>query len=195
MKRLFLAVDLSISVVEKLVVLQEDLQRKFNARLDDGLNMRWVDAPNIHLTLKFLGETDEALLPMIAQTLEKLGQPLFPFEVECQGVGCFPDPSKPRVLWAGMDTRGGEVLGLLQQAIERDLGELGIAEEQREFLPHITLGRVRATKAIDFSEIIDGFSDMKFGKSYIKDLILYESRLELRGPKYVVLERFPLGNS
>src|SRR5690554_2341427 len=128
MKRLFIAVDLSIGVVEKLVVLQEDLQRQFSARLGDGLNMRWVDAPNIHLTLKFLGETDEALLPMIGQTLAKLGQPLFPFEVECQGMGAFPDASRPRVLWAGMDTRGGEVLGLLQQAIERDLSELGIAE-------------------------------------------------------------------
>ncbi len=195
MKRLFIAVDLSIAVVEKLAILQEDLQRQFSSRVGDGLNVRWVEAPNIHLTLKFLGETEDALLPMIAQKLEKLGQPLFPFEVECQGVGFFPDISRPRILWAGMDTRGGEVLGLLQQAVERDLEELGIAEETREFLPHITLGRVRTTKAVDVSETIERFSDMRFGKSYIKDIVLYESRLEHRGPRYIVLERFPLGNT
>ncbi|MBA2662774.1 MAG: RNA 2',3'-cyclic phosphodiesterase [Bradymonadaceae bacterium] len=193
MKRLFLAVDLSIAVVEKLAILQEDIQRHLGARGDEGVSVRWVDAPNIHLTLKFLGETEEDLLPMIAETIARLGKPLFPFEVECRGFGCFPAPNKPRILWAGIDARGGEVLGLLQQAIERDLDELGFATEFREFKAHVTLGRVKSTQTIDLSELVERYANMKFGKSYIKDLILYESKLDHRGPHYHVLDRFALG--
>jgi RNA 2',3'-cyclic 3'-phosphodiesterase len=191
-KRLFLAVDLAINVVEQLVLLQDELAEAI-ATLDTPFDVRWVEAPNIHLTLKFLGATDEALIPMIASTVDRLAAPLFPFEVECRGVGCFPDPRRPRILYAGLDAKGGEVLGLLEQALQRDLGELGVEADDREFKPHITLGRVKSQTAPTMETVLPNYQTMRFGKSYIKDIILFESLLSSRGPRYEVVHRFALG--
>jgi RNA 2',3'-cyclic 3'-phosphodiesterase len=193
MKRLFLAVDLSISVVEELILFQDELKKKVRA-LDPPLEVRWVEAPNIHLTLKFLGATEEPLIPMIRDTVQSLSDPLFPFEVECRDVGAFPAPKKPRIIWAGLDKKGGEVLGLLQQAVERDLGELGVAEETREFRPHITLGRVKSRHSPSLEDTLIDYEGIQFGRSYIKDLVLFESILDHRGPRYEVIERFALGS-
>ncbi|MFU8802739.1 MAG: RNA 2',3'-cyclic phosphodiesterase [Bradymonadaceae bacterium] len=193
MKRLFLAVDLSITVVEEIILFQEDLRKKIHAH-DDSVDVRWVEAPNIHLTLKFLGPTEAPLISMIRNTVENLANPLFPFEVECREVGCFPSPKKPRIIWAGLDKKSSEVLGLLQQAVERDLAELGIAEESREFKPHITLGRIKSTRAPELESILADYAGIQFGRSYIKDLVLFESILDHRGPRYEVIERFALGS-
>ena len=193
MKRLFLAVDLAISVVEQLAVLQEEMQSYIQSELPET-RVRWVDAANIHLTLKFLGATDEPLIPMLTETMEELVKPLFPFEVECRSLGCFPKPQKPRILWTGLDPKSSEVLSLLQQAIERDLEELGFPADPRPFRPHITLGRVKSREAPDMTPAVERFADTRFGQSYIKDIALFESVLHPSGPEYRVLNRFTLGN-
>lgn len=190
MARLFIAVDLAISVVERLARLQTE----WSSRIDsDDVRTKWVEPPNIHVTLKFLGETDDALVPMLDEVLEQLVKPLFPFEVGCQRVGAFPDARRPRILWAGLDQKGGEVMGLLQQTIERDIETLGFAPEDRDFKAHVTLGRVKSRQAFDMSLIIDEFSTYDFGRSYIKDLILYRSELTPSGARYDVVSRYPLG--
>lgn len=190
MKRLFIAVDLSIRVVERLA----NLQTQLDGRLDDGVRVKWTEPQNIHLTLKFLGDTDDALVPMLRDVLSNLVGPLFPFEVESRGIGCFPRPDKPRILWAGFDGQGAEVLTLLQQALERDLADLGIEEENRAFKPHVTLGRVKSRQKPSLEHVFDGFRDASWGKSYIKDLILFESTLDHTGATYHVIDRFPLGS-
>ena len=192
-RRLFIAVDLSISVVERLILFQDELQNKLRGAFGDDLSVRWTDAENIHLTLKFLGDTSDALVSMLESSIASLAEPLFPFEVECRGFGAFPSPDRPRILWAGLDAKSAEVLGLLQQALERDLQEIGIAADEREFLPHITLGRLKSRAAPDLGEVFGRYDDLSFGKSYIKDLVLYESQLRHDGPRYHVIERFPLG--
>jgi 2'-5' RNA ligase len=191
MPRLFLAVDLAISVVERLAVLQ----REWSQRIDDeDVRIKWVDPANIHVTLKFLGETEKTLVPMLEEVLADLARPLFPFEVSCQRVGAFPNPRRARILWAGLDPKGAEVMALLPQAIERDLEPLGFARDAREFHPHVTLGRVKSKKRYDMSPIVDEFADFDFGQSYVKDIILYESTLTRKGAEYTVLNRFPLGD-
>lgn len=192
MPRLFIAVDLSISVVERLALLQ----REWAAALRDAdVRISWVAPENIHLTLKFLGELGEPLVPMIEQTLATLVRPLFPFEVGCQRVGAFPDPRRPRILWAGLEDKGAEVIGLLRQAIEQDIDRLGIAPDDRPFHPHVTLGRVKSLEACDMRDLVASLGAYDFGSSFIKDIVLYESILTSSGPEYRVRNRFSLGET
>lgn len=194
MRRLFIAVDLSINIVEKLAILQHELEEQVGETFGTDVQLRTVEAPNIHITLKFLGDTPGDLVPRIRGIIDKLCEPLFPFEIECQGVGAFPGAARPRILWAGLDPKGTEVLGLLQQALERDLGELGVARDTRDFYPHITLARVRSRKSPNFEELLKPYENITFGKSYIRDLVLFESHLRPEGARYEVVQRFPLGS-
>lgn len=191
MKRLFMAVDLNLAVVEKLVRLQEEIQ----SRLDDieDVRIRPVDAPNVHVTLKFLGEVEDDLIPQLEDKLASLVKPLFPFEVHCRGLGVFPRPDRPRILWAGLDHKGSEVMGLLRQAIEADFETLGFEVDPREYQAHVTIARVKGQGRVDITPIIDEFGDLDFGSSYIRDIVLYESVLRPEGAEYKVLNRFNLG--
>jgi 2'-5' RNA ligase len=190
-KRLFVAVDLSIKIVERLTLVQESLAEDIEAK--DDLDVRWVDAPNIHVTLKFLGETDPALAQLVDERLEKLVRPLFPFEVRCEGLGAFPSPDAARVLWAGLDPKGAEVMGLLRLAIERELDELGFSPDERDYKPHVTLGRVRARSTADLSDELSQFERMEIGECWVRDLVLFESILRSDGPTYRVINRYQLG--
>lgn len=190
-KRLFIAVDLSVNVVERLARLQEELERQ-TEEIDD-VTVRWTDAPNIHVTLKFLGDTESSLVPMIESRLSKLARPLFPFEVQCQGLGAFPNFERARILWAGLDPKGAEVMGLLRLSIERELGELGFAPDERDYSPHVTLGRVKAKRRTDLSDVVEPYADLDFGGCYVRDLVLFESNLTPDGPRYEVLNRYQLG--
>lgn len=197
MRRLFIALDLAIGVVEQLLNVQEDfhyhlLSLPGNAQTELA-SVRWTSPENIHLTLKFLGDTDPALIQRLSETLANLVRPLFPFEIEARGVGFFPSAQRPRIFWAGFDAQSAEVLSLLQQALERDLGELGFEPDPRDFLPHVTLGRLRADIRPDFSSFAARFEHESFGKSYVKDFVLYESMLTPNGPRYSVVNRFTLG--
>lgn len=189
MPRLFVAVDLSVAVVERIVASQRELA----SRLGD-VDVRWVAAPNIHVTLKFLGDVEEAVVPILAEALGALARPLFPFEIRCCRLGGFPDLAQPRILWAGLDGKGAEVMGLLQQTVERDLAELGFPREGREYRPHITIGRVRDSAVVDSSQIAD-LVDLDFGSGFIKDIALFESVPTRDGVEYVVRRRFSLGEA
>ena len=196
MKRLFIAVDLAIAVVERLAMAQAELQESVSQDSGDQVDLRLVAPENIHITLKFLGDQPLELMPMVEKALEKLTEPLFPFEVECARLGAFPRAARPRIIWAGLDEESEEVLGLLQKALERDLEQLGVERESRPFHPHVTLGRVKSRRvAPDFEEILKPYGNVSFGKSFIKDLVLFESHLEARGPRYEVVRRFSLGRS
>ena len=193
-KRLFVGVDLSIQVVERLVLFQRECARWHKEKGDGAARLRLVEAPNIHLTLKFLGDTSPALVPVIHEALQALCEPLFPFEVECRGVGVFPDQEAPRILWAGLDDTSAEVLELLQRALERDLEKVGVERERRAFRPHVTLARVRGVP-VDLRDLLEPLGEVSFGKSFIKDMVLFESKLGPEGPKYEVLRRYALGAS
>lgn len=104
--------------------------------------MKWVAAGGIHLTLKFLGNVDEAKLPAIAQSLSKAAASIGPFEIQTAELGAFPNAGNPRVVWIGL--RGDvQALEVLYQAVERALTPLGFPPEGRPFAPHLTLGRMR----------------------------------------------------
>lgn len=187
--RVFLAVDLSVAVVEKLVRLQEEIE----FQLSDDIEMRWTDPRNIHATLKFFGEIEDALLPFVKEKAVEMAKPLFAFDLTCQGIGAFPTPEEPRFVWAGFDQAGTEVLSLLQKTVEREMADLGFAKDDRPFQSHVTLGRVKSASTTSFAEVAKAFEGKSFGTCQVRDFALFESRLETNGPVYRVLDRFALG--
>lgn len=193
MRRLFVAVDLSIAVVERLASLQRELELRIDEAFDAEVGLRAVEATNMHVTLKFLGDTPPQLVSRVGDVLRELSKPLFPFEVTCCNVGAFPDAEAPRILWAGFDEQGAEVLELLQAHVEKGLSDLGIEEESRPYRPHVTVSRVKSRRAPSFEALLERYRTAEFGESFIKDIVLYESHLDPDGPRYEVVERFALG--
>ena len=107
-----------------------------------GRHVRWVRPEGIHLTLKFMGDIPAATVERVLEALPPVAAGFRPFELSITGLGVFPNPRRPRVLWVGLDG-GLEVLSELQLAVDEAVGRLGLPKEQRAFSPHLTLGRVR----------------------------------------------------
>ena len=135
--RTFIAIPLPHPLLEKLTALQRRLEKQIPPR-----SVRWVRAEGIHLTLKFLGDTPTEKVPDIEQALAAVARhaPACTFTVE--GLGCFPNPRRPRVVWVGVQEPMGR-LAVLQDAIEEVMAPFGYPPEGRGFTPHLTLGRVR----------------------------------------------------
>ncbi len=135
--RTFIAIELDEAVKAALTDLQEQLQTEAPHRA-----VRWVKPGGIHLTLKFLGDVPADRIEEIEQALTQAcaGIPAFSFSVG--GLGCFPNPRRPRVLWVGVQEESSN-LKRLQKAIEEGMEELGFSPERRSFHAHLTLGRVR----------------------------------------------------
>ena len=105
------------------------------------LPVRWVDQSGMHLTLKFLGETDEKRLEELGDALDGAVAGVRSMPVTVEGFGAFPNATHPSVIWAGVVT--DPALELLQHGVEKVFGPLGFPPEGRPFRPHVTLGRSR----------------------------------------------------
>lgn len=107
-----------------------------------GKNVRWVRPESIHLTLKFMGDIPVEMVERVLEALPPVAAQFSPIDLSISGLGVFPNPRRPRVLWAGV--HGDlEALSSLQLAIDDAVEKLGLPKEQRAFSPHLTLGRVR----------------------------------------------------
>ncbi len=137
--RAFIAIELPIEIKDALAAAQHELQR---ADAGAARGVRWVAPGSIHLTLKFLGDTPTDKVEAIRQAIVQAAGNMAPIALRLGGVGCFPNPRQPRVLWVGLE---GDLAALsrLQAAIESTVSPLGFPSEKRPFSPHLTLGRVR----------------------------------------------------
>jgi len=134
--RSFIAIELPEEVRGGLAKLRTQLERS------EHRFIKWVDSEGIHLTLKFLGNIPFKQVAEVTKAIEEAAQGIPPFHLEISGLGVFPNLKQPRVLWVGI---GGEIHRLLrlQQNIDFALASLGFAKEERPFMPHLTLARVR----------------------------------------------------
>lgn len=181
--RTFIAIEIEPSIKEKISELINKLSQT-------GARVGWVKKESIHLTLKFLGEVDEKKIKEVSERLKEISSRTKPFKIRIEGAGWFPEGSlNPRVLWIGI--KYPEQLRVLWKGIEKEMKELGFKEEERDFSPHITIGRVKEKERISaVLEILKKFMTTFFGETEVKSIVLFKSVLKPDGAEYTPIEKF-----
>jgi 2'-5' RNA ligase len=157
-----------------------------------GADVKWVPEENIHITLKFLGSTDEAIIEEIKESLHRSVAACRPFSIRIAGAGYFPAGRRPRVVWIGIDDAGA--LPDLLRDIEKEMVKFGYEEEKRPFSPHLTIGRVRSDKRMtEMLKRLDAFRETRFGEAEIREITLMKSELRPAGAEYSSLAEIPFG--
>jgi 2'-5' RNA ligase len=135
--RTFIAIELDADVRKVLTEVQEQLKAQGTERA-----VRWVAPEGIHITLKFLGNIAANRVEEVNQAVTTACRGFRPFELSFAVVGCFPNTRRPNVVWIGVE---GDTATLVQleRSVEDTLAAIGFPREEREFTPHLTLGRVR----------------------------------------------------
>jgi RNA 2',3'-cyclic 3'-phosphodiesterase len=173
--RAFIAVSLASVVIEEIAKIQLALQTTKG-------DMRWTRVEGWHLTLKFLGDISRDQVAPILGVLSQALRTEPPFRVVAQGLGAFPNLRRPRVVWAGIHGAG---LQTLSEKIETALMSLDFPSEEREFTPHLTLGRVRSLRGWEqVLAIMKEHDHTRFGESEINQVTLYQSDLRPDGAVY-----------
>jgi len=182
--RCFLAIELPREVLQRLVALQEELQ---SVRRE----VRWTRPEHIHLTLKFFGEVADGDLPEVHNVARAIAARVEPIDLEVRGAGCFPPGGPVRIVWAGV-VGPPPVLVECWQACEHGFAELGFKPEQRDYRPHLTIGRVRNARASQqIRSAVDQQDSFSGGQFVAEGLTLFQSVLSRSGPTYTALARMP----
>jgi len=186
MIRAFLAIRPTDDVIGRLTEVQSELA-------ESGGDVRWVSSQMMHLTIQFLGEVQESEVPEIERGLRQGLGALSPFDIECRGLGVFPNPKRPRVVWVGLHGPG---IYTAAERAETVLSPLGFPPQERDLSPHITIGRVRSARGWEaLARLLKASGDRSFGLSRIDQITLYRSQLRPDGAVYTPLVTFPLSVS
>ena len=180
--RLFTGIGLPPEVLSSLEHALDELR--------PTADIKWSPPENLHITTKFIGEWPEGRLEELRETLR--GLPRRPhFEIDMHGLGWYPNPHSPRVLWAAV--HAGDPLRDLARDTERALAGLGIAVENKPYSPHLTLARIKPPAQLTrLRQTIAALSSDNFGKFLANSFNLYRSILSPKGSRYSVLSEFPL---
>lgn len=187
--RCFLAVKLDLNMVRGVAEAQKGL-REVCRELD--LEVAWVPPPNMHITLRFLGQVTEPLAYALKEMLELSVRGIAPFELSSMGIGAFPDAQHPRTIWAGTDAGSGELCDLASNVTAR-LVEAGFRFEDKPFRPHVTIGRVKKGGGEAFAKCLASLGEQRYGSSVVRNIYCYRSDLQPSGAEYHSLWRLPFG--
>ncbi|MBN2318531.1 MAG: RNA 2',3'-cyclic phosphodiesterase [Acidobacteria bacterium] len=179
---------IAIPIPESCLEILEQMQRHLKASTTE---VRWTKISSIHLTLKFLGEVDPAIIPDMGKALADVSKQSRKFNLRLTGLGSFPNEKSPRIVWCGIlgDT---DVLARLQAEVETVCADFGFAAENRPFRPHLTLGRIKGRKNLKLlMGCIEKGTDLECG--FRADCLnIYKSVLKPDGAVYTVLETITL---
>ena len=176
MPRLFIAITLPPAVRRELADAQQQLAPR-------APGIRWVAAPQMHLTLLFLGETPDARLDDARQIMDAAAAGAPPLELALGPIGAFGRPSAPRVIWAAV--QAPPALNVLQQRLADGCHACGLAADNRLFTPHLTLGRARPEQSV---RLAPGFAEGLAPAACAfraDEIVLFESRRDADGSTYI----------
>jgi 2'-5' RNA ligase len=195
--RLFVAVEVGDELRSEASRVRSTVEAELQRTCKELPRIVWVAPSLLHVTLRFLGDVDDALLPRIERALAP-PMPVAPFDVEWRGLGTFPGPRDPRALWIGA-VRGADRLGELEAEVSRRLSivrESGaespdmqhllraLDEESRPFRAHVTLGRVKSRGAgADWRQVLEA-AEVRGARSRVDHVALLRSTQSPRGPAY-----------
>ncbi|MBV8381866.1 MAG: RNA 2',3'-cyclic phosphodiesterase [Planctomycetaceae bacterium] len=185
--RTFVAIALPDAVGQRLTKLQSQLA-------PDLPGVRWTATPPFHVTLAFLGDVEDADLNAVCRGVADASAGFAPLDLRVEGVGAFPDPARPRILWAGLTGPGLEPLAAHQKAVLKAVAAAGYRVSDTRFHPHVTLGRVRPGRgpAPNLSPIVNRYKTWSAGAFTVVEAITFASTLSPDGPIYAPLGRAPL---
>jgi 2'-5' RNA ligase len=186
--RLFIGVEIDERVRAAAARIADALARQLRPRID----ARWIPESNLHITLVFIGEVDDARSAAILQTVDQaFAMP--GFDIHVGGLGAFPPSGPPRVLWIGVGAGAGSLIDLYGELAER-LATLGIPREPRPYSPHLTIARVKAVLGRDYAGLRTMLRGVaaEAGTCRVQHVTVFRSRVSAKGAVYEPLLRVPL---
>ena len=181
--RAFIAIDVSDDVRDNLAKAQERIGGK-------AAKIKFVERENFHVTLKFLGEIDEATAEEVKRALAEIARKHKKHRVRAKGIGVFPNPNYVRVIWAGIENDGG--IKAIASDVEREMRRLGFKKE-KDFVAHITIGRVKFVRdKLELAMALKELANEDFGEFDVEAIELKKSTLTPKGPIYDTVARFEL---
>ena len=173
----FIAVD--IDVFPKLLEFEKEIK-------ETGANVKLVEPENVHITLKFLGDTDESRIDEIDKIMKDAVKEIDPFNIQLEGAGVFPNQNYIKVIWIGI--KQGDPIELIERKIDEQLSKIGFKKEKRGFSPHLTIARVKSAKGKDeILRVIEKYRDVQFVDIRVDSIKLKKSDLTPKGPIYTTL--------
>jgi 2'-5' RNA ligase len=182
--RTFIAAELPLPLQDAIQTATSGLRNTLGEEL-----IRWVPPHNVHLTLKFLGDVSPASLDQIKQILVTEAAQVGSFAVQIERLGAYPNSRRPRVLWVGLNAPAA--LTALQHSIDAAVARLGFESEDREFSPHLTIGRVRQnlsnTEQQKIRTSLEETQIANLGTAQVDAVHLFKSDLQANGSIYTKL--------
>ena len=190
--RVFVAIDIGDAMRREAQRVIAALTTKLE-QVKEPPKVAWVKPAALHVTIRFLGEVDEAeverLKPMLAPPIA-----MAPFDVSWRGIGAFPSNRQPRALWLGV-IKGAAQLAAIEAEISARVAGAAVQLDDRALLPHLTLGRIKMPgKGIDWPKILKT-CELRNVTSHIDKVTLYRSQLSQYGPNYTELVSAPLAET
>ena len=181
--RTFIAVKIPADVRQRLAEVEAVLAAS-------GADVKWVPEGNFHVTLKFLGYVEPDRMDAVKKAVESAVEGIGAFGVTLFGVGAFPKPGRPSVVWVGIGA-GADELKALAERVESALERVGFAREERPFSPHITIGRVKTPRSLDkLRDAIEGLREEYVGAFEVESTAVMKSDLRPTGPIYSEIADF-----
>ncbi len=182
--RCFISIDLPET-------LKADIREATEILRERKPDVRWVSEHNLHITLKFLGDTGQDVAQVLERELSSLAAQRYSFRLGLRGIGVFPDRRRPRVVW--IDLIDADELKHLQEAVEERAVTIGFERENRPFSPHLTIGRVRSSSGMGYLlNAMETLKDRDFGNIGVNSFSLMKSDLKPSGAQYTTLAEFHL---
>jgi len=182
--RTFIAIEIPSEVKSALAALQDELRRA-------GADVSWTRPENIHLTLRFLGEVDERRIGEVEKVCVASAAEFRPFTLSLNDTGVFPNARQPRVLWAGL---AGEIEKAVEmrKRINDGLALIGFEREDKDFRPHLTIGRVKSTKKTRELLAIAEARQVPALSFVVTEIVLMKSELHPAGARYTPIAKVSL---
>ena len=178
----FIAVD--ITAIQKIIEFEKEIK-------ETGADVKLVEPKNIHITLKFLGDTEEHLIDEIGKIMKDAVKETKPFNIQLKRTGVFPNTNYIKVIWIGIEH--GDQVGAIAHKMDEQLAKIGFKKERRGFSPHLTIARVRSAKNKEkLVQAIEKYNDVEFADLQVDSIKLKKSDLTPKGPIYTTLKEIKL---
>lgn len=180
--RTFIAIPVSPSLLQTASGEPSELAQTMDELSMFAPAVRVTDPLKLHVTVKFLGDTDLSHIPRVLEIMSEVVATVPESEWALQGLGVFPNLSQPRVVWAGLHP--SDTARQLAEVLNERLEELGFQTETRSFKPHVTLGYIKAAPPRHFAELVQRHQQTVFGEDRVTRIELMESKLLPSGSEY-----------